>query len=272
LSAEFDLDAYFERIGFGGPGTPSLETLAEIHLRHTEAIPFENLDPFLGRPVRLDAASLQRKLVDSGRGGYCFEQNLLLRDALEEIGFAVTSLAARVLWNATTNSVRPRSHMLLLVRLDGASYVADVGFGGQTLTGPLLLKPDIEQPTPHEPFCLRQSGEAFELHTRIGEEWKPLYRFDLQEQFLADYEVSSWYLSHHPESRFVTHLLAARAERGCRYTLLDTELAIHYVGAKTEQRTLASAAELRTALQDVFRITLPHGPETEAALNRLTGA
>jgi N-hydroxyarylamine O-acetyltransferase len=269
MGADFDLNGYFERIGFGGSCVPSLETLCAIHRRHAETIPFENLDPFLRRPVLLDAASIQRKLVFSGRGGYCFEQNLLLSGALKAIGFAVTGLAARVLWNATGNAVRPRSHMLLLVQLEGTPYLADVGFGGQTLTGPLRLEADIEQATPHEPFCLRRSGEAFELYTRIGEDWKPLYRFDLQEQFLADYEVSSWYLSNHPESPFVTQLIAARPDRGCRYALHNTEFAIHHVGGKTEQRTLVTVAELHATLRDIFRIALPATPETEAALSRL---
>ena len=34
------------------------------------------------RPIALDAASLVRKLVTEERGGYCFEQNTLLRAVL----------------------------------------------------------------------------------------------------------------------------------------------------------------------------------------------
>src|SRR5262249_15051302 len=90
IMAAIDLNAYFDRIGYSGARTPTLDTLRAVVLRHTEAIPFENLDPLLRRPVRLDAASLQRKLVRDGRGGYCFEHNLLLRHALEGLGFAVT--------------------------------------------------------------------------------------------------------------------------------------------------------------------------------------
>src|SRR5689334_9048986 len=137
IVAAIDLDAYFERIGYTGAGTPTLDTLRVILLRHTEAIAFENLDPLLRRRVRLDAASLERKLVRDGRGGYCFEHNLLLRHALEGIGFAVTGLAARVIWNAPEGALRPRTHMLLRVQVEGTPYLADVGFGGQTLTGPL---------------------------------------------------------------------------------------------------------------------------------------
>ena len=132
-----DLDAYFHRVGYAGPRAATLEALRWLHARHAEAIPYENLDPLVGRPVRLDPASLERKLVRGGRGGYCFEQNLLFRHVLEALGFRVTGLAARVLWNAVEGVVPPRGHMVLRVELADGPYLADVGFGGQSLTGPL---------------------------------------------------------------------------------------------------------------------------------------
>src|SRR4051812_46583237 len=111
-TSTFDLDAYFRRIGYSGAGTATLDTLRAILVRHPEAIPFENLDPLLRWPVRLDIGSLQQKLVRDGRGGYCFEQNLLLGHALSDLGFQVTGLAARVLWIAPEGAVTPRGHML----------------------------------------------------------------------------------------------------------------------------------------------------------------
>ena len=83
------------RVGYSGERTPTLKTLQAIHIHHAESIPFENLNPFLGLPVNLDLESLQQKLVRSGRGGYCYEQNLLLSHVLNTLGFKVTGLAAR---------------------------------------------------------------------------------------------------------------------------------------------------------------------------------
>lgn len=80
--------------------------------RHTEAIPFENLNPLLRWPVHLDPASLEEKMVRGGRGGYCFEPNLLLKNVLNALGYRVTGLAARVLWNAPEGAITPRGHML----------------------------------------------------------------------------------------------------------------------------------------------------------------
>jgi N-hydroxyarylamine O-acetyltransferase len=265
-----DLDAYCARIGYAGPRSVSVDTLAAMHLQHPQAIPFENLNPFLRWPVHLDAPSLQQKLVRDRRGGYCYEHNLLLSHALQQLGFRVRWLAARVLWNVPEGTVRPRSHMLLLIDLDGHQYVADVGFGGLTLTAPLRLQVDIEQRTPHEPFRLIASGDGFVMQAKCGDIWRSLYAFDLQEQLLADYEVVNWYLCNNPSSHFVTGLVAARPDRECRYALRGNELTVHQVNGGTERSVLTSADDLRAALVETFRVTLPEGPELQAALERVT--
>ena len=268
-AAGFDLDAYFARIGYVGGRAPSLDTLRAVHRHHAEAIAFENLNPLLGWPVRLDAESLRRKMVRCGRGGYCFEQNLLLRYALEALGYKVTGLAARIMWDVPAGTVLPRGHMLLKVEVGGEPYVSDVGFGVLTPTAPLRLEPGVEQATPHEPFRLTEAGGDFLMEARVRGEWKPLYRFDLQEQTLSDYEVTNWYLSHHPGSHFVTGLIAARPAPGVRYALRDNMLAVHRLDGGTGRRTLATVAELRAALEDTFLLTLPEAPEIDLALGGL---
>jgi N-hydroxyarylamine O-acetyltransferase len=269
MKSGVDLDAYFERIGYTGARSVSADTLAAIHLHHPRAIPFENLNPLLRWPVRLDVPSLQQKLVRGGRGGYCYEHNLLLSHVLQQLGFRVRELAARVLWNVPEGIVRARSHMLLLVDLDERRYVADVGFGGLTLTAPLRLEADIEQRTPHETFRVIAAGDGFVMQARVGGSWRSLYAFDLQAQLLADYEVVNWYLCNHPSSHFITGLIAARADRECRYALRGNEFAVHHVNGATERRLLTSTDDLRTTLEATFRLTLPEGPELQAALEHV---
>lgn len=270
-----DIGAYFERIGYTGPRAPTLETLAGIHLRHPQAIAFENLDPLLKRPISLQPEALGGKLLRARRGGWCFEQNLLLRDVLAELGFRVTGLAARVMWNAPEGAVRARSHMLLVIEgIDSTPYVADVGFGGLTLTGPLRLVPDVEQPTPHETFRLIRggsgAGDNYILQALVGGVWKPLYSFDLQPQLLIDYQVSNWHLEHHPESPFVNNLLAARVEPDRRYGLFNNKLSTHRLGSDSKQVTLSSAAEMRDVLERLLRIELPDDPGLDRLLDSLS--
>ncbi len=121
--------------------------------------------------------------------------------------------------------------------------------GGQTLTGPLRLEPDTEQATPHEPFRLLRAGGEFVMQAKIGGAWRPLYRFDLQEQRLPDYEVYNWYTSSHPDSHFVNGLTVARPAPDRRYALRNNELAAHYLNGNTERRVLTSAAEMRETLK-----------------------
>lgn len=270
MTTAINLEAYLERIRYAGDRAPTLATLATIHVRHTEAIAFENLNPLLGWPVRLDLESLQQKMVRDGRGGYCFEHNILFKHALDALGFCVTGLAARVLWGAAENTVTARTHMLLRVDLDGQPYIVDVGFGGVTLTGPLRLEAEIEQTTPHEPFRLLKANEEFVEQVNIRGNWVSLYRFSLQENLLPDYEVTNWYLSNHPDSRFVTGLLAARPAPDRRYALLNNQFAVHHLNGHTEQRILASADEMRETLESVFHLTLPDTPDLDELLAGLT--
>ncbi len=264
-----DLDAYFQRIGYSGERTPTLKTLQSIQQHHAQAIAFENLNSFLSQPVPLDLKSLQQKLIHEGRGGYCYEQNLLLGSSLSALGFQVTNLAARVVWNLPEGTITPRTHMLLQVDIDTEKYIADVGFGELTLTAPLSLTADIEQSTPHEPFRLIATDHTYIMQAYIGQEWKSLYRFELQEQQLADYEVSNWYVSTHPNSLFVTTLIAGRPDEDCRYALQNNQLTTHYLDGRTERRVLTTVTELRTALEDVIGLKLPALANLDSALQRL---
>jgi N-hydroxyarylamine O-acetyltransferase len=266
---KFDIKGYFSRIGYKGILDPTFETLKDIHRQHAQSIPFENLNPFLRIPVDLNIHSLYKKLVLDGRGGYCFEHNLLLMEVLRDIGFTVRGLAARVLWNTPEGVVTPRGHMLLLVTIGDKHFVADVGFGGLTLTAPLLLEVDSIQQTPHELFKLTRSGDDYFMHAKVQGIWKKVYSFSLQENFLQDYEVASWYLSNNPTSHFITGLIAALPFEHGRHVLRNADFATHYLNGGHERRTMDSVAELRSTLQDVFGIVLPPVSHLDEYLERV---
>jgi N-hydroxyarylamine O-acetyltransferase len=268
-TAALDLEAYLARIGCGGSMAPSLETLHTLALAHPAAIPFENLDPLLGRPVPLDIPSLQRKLLDDRRGGWCFEHNVLLGTVLAAIGFRVTGLAARVMWNLPAGVTPARSHMVLRIDLDGQPFIVDAGFGGLTLTAPLRLQAGIEQTTPHERFRLVAAADVFIVEARVRDDWKALYRFDLQPQALADYDVSNWYLCTNPRSHFLTTLVAARVQADRRYALRNTEFAVHHADGYTDRRVLLTARDLRVSLEGMFGINVPASPEADAIFDRI---
>lgn len=264
-----DLDAYFARIGYVGPREATLDVLKQLHALHPVAIAFENLDSFLGRPVRLDLPSLEGKLVNSRRGGYCFEQNTLFWKALTALGFEVSGLAARVLWNQPEDTINPRSHMLLRVELDGATWLADVGFGGVTQTAPLLLAPGAVQDTPHEPYRVLETGDHFRIQALIGGEWRTVFRFDLTEHFDVDFVVSSHFVSTWPASQFVTSIMAARALPGRRLALRNDRVTVHETGGPSRQTHFATAADLRAALAADFGIDVPEPARFDARFSEL---
>ena len=263
-----DLDSYLQRIGYSGPRAPTLETLRALQAQHPRAIPFENLDTLAGRPVRLDLASLERKLVKSRRGGYCFEQNLLFKHVLGALGFEAVALAARVVWERP-NELRARTHMVLLVALGAERYVCDVGFGGLTPTAPVRLVPDLEQATPHETFRVVSLPNEFAVEARVRGDWRRLYRFDLQEQREVDIELLNHYVMSHTDSPMLGRLLAARVAADRRFGLGDCVLSTHHLHGGTEQRRITNIAEMRTVLASTFGIDVPAGKADEAVLERI---
>lgn len=263
------LEAYFRRIGYSGSAAADLQTLQALHRLHPAAIAFENLSPLLGEPVSLEPAALSNKLVERRRGGYCFEHNRLFAAVLQQLGFQVTGLAARVLWNRAAGAMPPRTHMLLDVRVGAERYLADVGFGGLTLTGPLRFRTGIEQPTPHETVRLTETGDEYLIEARLGADWRPLYRFDLQPQQPVDFEVLNHFVATHPASRFRTSLIAARAAPGVRYALENGDLTVRPREGDAERRHLVSAAELRDVLRDLFGVEAPSGSAADARLTDL---
>jgi N-hydroxyarylamine O-acetyltransferase len=258
-SDPFNLDAYLGRIQPTGSVACTLAGLDAIHLAHATNIPFENLDVLLGVPIRLDAASLQHKLIERRRGGYCFEQNTLFRLALQELGFKVTSLAARVRLRAT--HVTPRTHMLLMVELAGERWIADVGFGEAGLMRPIPLRDDLAHDQFGFLYRLKQEGnDWWVLQSRIEDEWQDLYAFTLEPHFPIDYQVANWYVSTCADSIFVKTLTVQRMTPAARYSIRNRDFMLRTTEQATTQ-VIESREQLLELLRDVFQLSFP--PETQ---------
>jgi N-hydroxyarylamine O-acetyltransferase len=268
---QFDLDAYLRRIG--GPGAPraDLATLRSLHLAHVRAIPFENLDALRREPPSLDIGDITAKLVDSRRGGYCYEHNLLFEHVLRTLGFRVTRLAARVVAGADADAYerRPRTHMALLVGVPGdpRPYLADVGFGPGTLREPAPLADGAEfrhgvrlnrlVRLPHEGPLEQWSYQ--EHSGGDGGTWTDQYLFTLEPFERSDYEVFNWYVGAHPRSPFTRRVYAHRSAAD-RDLLLDGALLTEtHADGTVKERRLLSEREARRVLDEEFGIAVPEG-------------
>ena len=148
-------------------------------------------------------------------------------------------------------------------------YLVDVGFGGNVATGPLVLKSRDEQTTPHEPFRLVAEDHRLVVEAKIGGQWTRLYAFDLAESIPADFEMGNWFTSAHPESIFVNGLLARAPSPAAAMRSSTTALSVHKLNGGTEKKALGSAAELRDALGDLFKIRLDGLDGLDTTLARL---
>jgi N-hydroxyarylamine O-acetyltransferase len=265
-----DLDAYFSRIGYGGPRTATVETLHGISAAHVQAIPFEALDVLLGRGIDLDPIAVERKLVQARRGGYCFEQNSLLLHVLTALGFSARPLSGRVRVGRPRDLVPPRTHMLLRVEVEGESWLVDVGVGGLSLTSAIRLRTHVEQSTAHEARRLipegdwdgleRRGPDARLFHqARLGAEWQDVYEFTLEEMPPIDREVGNWYTSAHPGSYFKQRLMVARATPEGRLTLVDRELSRRGRDGVAHSRILDTPEEILDALASEFGLEFAPG-------------
>jgi len=215
-----DLQAYLARIGYEGTLEPTLETLSALHLAHIRGIPFSTIEALLAPPLPLDLKRIQQKLVHDRQGGYCVEQNLLFATVLQELGFTVTMLAAKVRSGSPDPRPRPvpRPHLLLSVRFGEQSWLADVGFGGDGLMRPMPFV--LDEPVDQFGWKFRLVAEEHEyvLQNLREHEWSDLYSFALLPQSPTDLVLIHHFCSTHPKSALLNIFWTQRAEDGVRWT------------------------------------------------------
>lgn len=271
MSAQFPLDAYLARLDWPAAARPPADapTLDALVLAHTMAIPFENLDPLRRKPVAVDAATVNAKLIDARRGGFCFEHGRLFADALRALGYPVRELAARVMWMQPDDALTPQSHMLLDVDTPDGARLVDVGFGGLTVTAGLRWEDGLEQRTPHGAYRLLRRDDYWWLQSQIAGEWKNLYRVRRIDMHGCDYEASSYFLSTHPQSIFTGNLMLARAGVDRRWTLFNRDLSEYRADGSVARRTLADGDALIATVQDLFGLPVADQPDLLTPLRAL---
>jgi N-hydroxyarylamine O-acetyltransferase len=248
---ELKIEKYLERIHYSGEVETNLETLRKIHQLHPKYIPFENIDSYTGTVPSLEVNDIFKKLVIDSRGGYCYEQNLLLSEVLQYLGFSVKLQLGRVVWGRQEDSIAAQTHLLLIVDFEGKKYVADCGFGTATLTTPILLDEQEQQQTPNGVFKISHKEETYTLWM-WKEQWLPVYRFILEHVEAADLDISNWYLSTHPDSHFKNKLILSKVDENVRYTYTDRVLNIRSDNGAKESISIENEMQLYEILVNTF--------------------
>lgn len=254
-----DVPAYQQRIGYTGPLEPTLPVLRSLHLAHLIAVPFENLDIHLGRPILLDEAHLFEKVVRRRRGGFCYELNGLFAALLREIGFDVTMLGAR--FPSDHEEGTPElDHLTLLVRCqdEPEPVLADVAAGRGSFPCPLRTdtREPQAQPMARSSFRLLPEGEACRVWRQPdGGDWEREYLFTWRPRQYREFEEGSRFHQTSPRSHFTRMRLVTRVTPAGRITLTDRRLITTTDGVRSEEE-LHSEADYVRALQDHFGIDL----------------
>jgi N-hydroxyarylamine O-acetyltransferase len=247
--------AYLARLGVAAPEAPTLAALTSLHRTHLLAVPFENLDISLARPIRLDLASLLSKVVQARRGGYCYELNGLFAALLRHLGYAVDLVSARV---ATSDGgfTDPFDHLALVVTspvLDGPA-LADVGFGDGFIE-PLPLRHGVVAHERTKDVGLVLEGECWHYRERAdGGEWRTQFVFTTTPHRLADFEARNAWQQTSPQSHFTRGPVVSRLTPTGRLTLRGTRLITTTPGRRDE--AVLNEADVPAALADHFGIVI----------------
>ena len=229
-----NLNKYLERIEVDPHEVrPDLETLRLLQRQHLLHVPFENLDIHWGRPIILDADRFYKKIVESRRGGFCYELNGLFNELLKTVGFHTHLVSGRV-YNAERKLGQEFDHMAIVVLLNGEEHLADVGFG-DFIVEPLKIDPSSEQVDREGIFIVRLTEHgAFEVEKKDGDGWKPECLFGRNAHALQEFAGMCEFHQHSPDSHFTKgKLCSVLTERG-RKTLTDTKFIVTEDGEKTE--------------------------------------
>lgn len=206
IPENFDLQKYCERINYHGPLNCDFETLTQITRNQLRNIAFENLDVLHRKAVSINPEDICSKILTSPRGGYCYELNGLFSFALAALGFEFQYVFARPL---NYPVARPKTHVAIVVSLDGEKYLCDMGFGS---SGPRLpLKLDFDKArNGYEIFqeCerFRISGlenNHFLLESDVEGVWIKQYSFDLYSAEWIDFEPANFLNYKHQDSAFL---------------------------------------------------------------------
>jgi N-hydroxyarylamine O-acetyltransferase len=219
----FILADYLQRIDFTGAAAPDPDTLCQLMRCQLRAIPFENLDVQAGKIVSIVPEDIVNKIVYGQRGGYCYEVNSLFAMALAAVGFEYDLIGARPMFYPQR---RPKSHMVLMVKLGEERWLCDTGFGSFGLRAPVGLHQVgqvIQQD--NETFMLdkNERGE-FVLKALVKGEWANQFGFDLQPMEMIDFMPVNYYNSTHPDAVFVQRYLVMQQRPDGRTLLSGDQL------------------------------------------------
>jgi len=249
--------AYLARLGTSAPAAPTLAALSSLQRAHLLAVPFENLDIALGRPVSIDPQHVFDKIVTRRRGGYCYELNGACAALLRSLRYAVDHVSARVA--IPGGGLTPEYDHLALVVTSPAMEspaLADVGFG-DAFAEPLPLRDGEQHHELGKQVGLERLDGVWHYRERPdGGEWHTQYVFTRTPHPMADFEDRNTWQQTSPDSHFTRKSVVSRLTETGRVTLSDRRLITTTHGHRVEREL--DEPGVVAALEEHFGIVLRH--------------
>jgi N-hydroxyarylamine O-acetyltransferase len=247
----FVLADYFKRIKLAdATPEPTLAFVSKMMQHHIFSIPFENLDVQAGKVVSLIPEEIVDKIVYRNRGGYCYEVNGLLAMALQELGISCYFTSARSMTYAVK---RPRTHLIIIAKIEGNTYLLDTGFGSHGIRLPMdLSETNQEILQDGQTYKLEKKGSDLNLYTSVQENWLPQYSFKKQVYEYIDFAPVNYMNSTHPDSIFVKAPLVILFTREGKKVLTGNTIK-HFVDGQMTEKVFDNA-EYTTILKDEFNL------------------
>ena len=249
-----DSGKYLERIGVDAVKTPDKENLDKLVVAHQRNVPFENLDVYDAETeLSLYISDLYDKIVTRRRGGYCFELNSAFMELLKSVGYECYPTAARVIWHAACTM--PLSHRVTIVTIGGVRYFCDVGFGGPSPQGAIMLDEPGPQQSGSNIFVFSRNDGSTVINRLVDGEHEPLLMFTEIPYDPVDFLALNEYQSRSKNSNFKkSRTLNLVTETG-NITLGGNVLRVNSDSDPVEI-TLGTEDELRAAIKDYFGIAV----------------
>jgi N-hydroxyarylamine O-acetyltransferase len=219
-ATNFNLTDYLSRIGYQGVVTNDLATLEKLVSKQLQSVPFENTEVQSGRIPSLIPEDMYTKIITNRRGGYCYEINGIFAMALSAIGFEWYFAGARPMFYPMR---RPKTHMVVIVRIKGRDYLCDTGFGGYALRTPMMIE-EGEAVQDGDRFRLELIDGEYLLSSCVQGEWQRQYGFALQSQEWIEFSLANYFNATHPDTIFTQKKLAIMQTPNGRKILVDNEL------------------------------------------------
>jgi len=239
----------------------SFDGLKKLQQSHIINIPFENLDVVAGRSINLDYENLFNKIVNNGRGGYCFELNILYSFLLKALGFSPKPVLGRV-WLRNPDKTPPRNHLAHLIEQDGETFVTDVGFGGLTTRIPLNINASSEI-NDNDGFVriLPFADNQFMVQRKVNDDWTNQYSFENVDISEEDIFISNYFMSTNPKSHFCNDNFIGKFTKDGRVGLFNNQMSRRRGIELVSKKNIAYGSEWIETLSNKFGLTLDFSKE-----------